>query len=167
MPDETLAADVSDCRDRITDAAELRLIEATRLPDEDAIGLDTPSLSAAVGLARDLDCRACYLAVDRTDSGAVSRAAVGFFHNGVLHTASRVADRQPAGVVSADTDDAGDGIDDEEALARIVFRDGRFNDSYTVADTEMLLNALDIEYDAEAVSLESVHRRAMELPADE
>jgi hypothetical protein len=162
MPDESLGADVSDCRDRIADTADLRLIEATRLPAEDAIGLDVPSLSAAVDLARDLDCRECYLVDDRTDSGSVSRAVVGFFHDGVLHVAARTADRVPAGVAAAD--DAGGSVDDEEALARIVFRDGRFNDSYTAEDTEMLLHALDIEYDSEAVDLETVHRRAMELP---
>jgi len=49
----------------------------------------------------------------------------------------------------------------EERLARIVFRDGRFNDAYTVADTEMLLNALDVEYDPERVRLEKVHQQAM------
>lgn len=51
----------------------------------------------------------------------------------------------------------------EERLARIVFRDGRFNDAYTVADTEMLLNALDVEYDPERVRLQKVHQQAMSL----
>jgi len=166
MPDETLAADVSDCRDLIADTDALRLIEATRLPDGGAIGLDTPSLSAAVELARDLDSRECYLVVDRTDAGAVSRAVVGFFHHGVLHTATRTGDRPPTGVAPADEGTSGR-VDDEEALARIVFRDGRFNDSYTVEDTETLLQALDIDYDPDAVDLGAVHRRAMELPDEE
>lgn len=52
---------------------------------------------------------------------------------------------------------------EEERLARIVFRDGRFNREYDHEDTELLLNALDIDYDPESVRMDRVHRIAMNL----
>jgi hypothetical protein len=52
---------------------------------------------------------------------------------------------------------------EEERLARIVFRDGRFNREYDSEDTELLLNALDIDYDPESVRMDRVHRIAMNL----
>jgi hypothetical protein len=52
---------------------------------------------------------------------------------------------------------------EEERLARIVFRDGRFNREYDPEDTELLLNALDIDYDPAAVRMDRVHRIAMNL----
>lgn len=52
---------------------------------------------------------------------------------------------------------------EEERLARIVFRDGRFNREYDPEDTELLLNALDIDYEESAVRMDRVHRIAMNL----
>jgi hypothetical protein len=276
MPADSITADVTACRDRVAAAEDCRLIEVSRLPGADAIALATESLTTAADLAGDLGAPVCYLQVDRTAAGEVARAAVAFFYEGVLHTASRTSDRvetdsaagdrdgdpvtaatpaddraaeeperdesaaddAPTDDDGATTDDApnsdaptdgvvdpdaatpevdtdevddekvaiarellstygehlGDGdkyqltyrlastslpqlermrdeaqaaaaadADAEERLARIVFRDGRFNDAYTVADTEMLLNALDVEYDTERVRLEKVHQQAMSL----
>lgn len=53
--------------------------------------------------------------------------------------------------------------EEEERLARIVFRDGRFNRQYDPRDTQMLLDALEVDYDPETVRIEEIHRRAMSL----
>jgi hypothetical protein len=164
MPEDSLEADVSACRERIDGADDLRLIEVTRFPNTDGIELAVDSLAEAVALAAVLDGEECYLQVGRNSSGDVLRAVVGFFHEGVLHTASRTSDREPAAsLAAAARDSESDWANEAERLARIVFRDGRFNAAYTVEDTEMLLNALDIDYDPDAVSMETVHEKAMSL----
>jgi hypothetical protein len=53
--------------------------------------------------------------------------------------------------------------EEEDRLAHVVFRDGRFNEAYTEADTEMLLNALNVDYDPECVRMSEVHQKAMSL----
>jgi hypothetical protein len=164
MPDDSLDADVSACRERIEGAEDLRLIEVTRFPNSAGIELAVDSLAEAVALAADLDSGECYLQVGRNSSGDVLRAVLGFFHEGTLHTASRTSDREPATTLAGATrDSASDRANEVERLARIVFRDGRFNAAYTAEDTEMLLNALDIDYDPDAVSMETVHETAMAL----
>lgn len=164
MPDDSLEADVSACRERVEESDDLRLIEVTRFPNADGIALAVDSLTEAVALAADLDSGECYLQVEHSGSGDPLRAVVGFFHGGTLHTASRTGERDPAtSPVAAARDSESDWANETERLARIVFRDGRFNAAYTVEDTEMLLNALDIDYDPDAVSMETVHERAMAL----
>ncbi|MFB6166153.1 MAG: hypothetical protein ABEJ31_13410 [Haloarculaceae archaeon] len=53
--------------------------------------------------------------------------------------------------------------EEEERLARIVYRDGRFNPEYTASDTEMLLNALNVAVDHDRVRIQQVHDTAMSL----
>lgn len=53
--------------------------------------------------------------------------------------------------------------EEEERLARVVFRDGRFNRQYDPRDTRMLLDALAVDYDPETVRIEQVHQQAMSL----
>lgn len=53
--------------------------------------------------------------------------------------------------------------EEEERLAHVVFRDGRFNEAYTQADTEMLLDALNVDYDPDRVRMSKIHEKAMSL----
>ena len=159
MSDESITAAVTECRERVSAAEDLRLIEVTQLPGAERIELASPSLADAVALARDLGSEQCYLELDRTRSGDLLRAVVAFYHDGVLHAATQTPDRERSASLPADEHDPAD----EDRLAHIVFRDGRFNDAYTAADTELLLNALDIDYDEDAVNIHSVHEKAMDL----
>lgn len=53
--------------------------------------------------------------------------------------------------------------DEEIRLAEIVAEDERFGRNFNQTDTEMLLNALDVEYEEEEVRIEEIHKRAKSI----
>lgn len=51
----------------------------------------------------------------------------------------------------------------EDELARTAYEDERFNRQFNASDTRMLIQDLDLEYDADRIRFEEVHRKAKSL----